>query len=107
MVSRGGVGTNPLRQQFPQHRELRRVPADDIGVRGVPPHEILMIGLGAIEGLVGLALRGARLCAITPLSALREISGRNAPLPRLARNELGTTFAPDGGGPPGLQRRNG
>src|SRR3546814_10567432 len=33
MVSRGGVGTNPLRKQFPQHRELRRVPADDIGVR--------------------------------------------------------------------------
>src|SRR3546814_15101410 len=97
MVSRGGVGTNPLRKQFPQHRELRRVPADDIGVRGVPPHEILMIGLGAIEGIVGLDLRGDRLCAITPLADLRAIGGRAAAPRRVHRHGRGTKLRSDVG----------
>src|SRR3546814_8813304 len=66
-----------------------------------------MIGLGAIEGLVGLDLRGDRLCEITPLADLREIGGRDAALHRVERHDRGTILRSDVGALPVLQRRIG
>src|SRR3546814_8985491 len=61
VASRGGGAARQLGIEVSERRELRGVPADDIGVRRMPAHEILVIGLGGIKGLVGLDPRGDRL----------------------------------------------